>query len=28
VPGPAFAGTPALQPTLESLTGLKAARAR
>ena len=28
VPGPAFAGTPALRPTLESLTGLKAARAR
>jgi myo-inositol-1(or 4)-monophosphatase len=25
VPGPAFAGTPALQPTLEHLTGLKAA---
>ncbi len=26
VPGPAFAGTPALRPTLERLTGLKAAR--
>ena len=28
VPGPAFAGTPALRPTLESLTNLKAARQR
>lgn len=28
VPGPAFAGTPALRPTLESLTGLRAARER
>jgi myo-inositol-1(or 4)-monophosphatase len=28
VPGPAFAGTPALRPTLEGLTGLKAARER
>jgi myo-inositol-1(or 4)-monophosphatase len=28
VPGAAFAGTPALRPTLERLTGLKTARAR
>jgi myo-inositol-1(or 4)-monophosphatase len=28
VPGPALAGTPALRPILESLTGLQAARAR
>jgi myo-inositol-1(or 4)-monophosphatase len=28
VPGPAFAGTPVLRPTLESLTNLKAARQR
>jgi myo-inositol-1(or 4)-monophosphatase len=28
VPGPAFAGTPALRPTLEGLTGLKSARER
>jgi myo-inositol-1(or 4)-monophosphatase len=28
VPGPAFAGTPALRPILESLTGLRAARER
>ena len=28
VPGPAFAGTPALRPILESLTGLKAAKER
>jgi myo-inositol-1(or 4)-monophosphatase len=28
VPGAAFAGTPALRPTLESLTGLKAAKER